>query len=323
MTTSVALCCYNGERFIEDQLDSIISQSCPPDEIVLLDDCSRDRTADIAQRVLEAGGIRYRLIRNEENLGVKRSFVKCINACRGDVIFTSDQDDIWQRDKIKHMMVEYATDPDCVFVFSNGELVGAELEPLGNDVWSALNLRRAGLCDHVSQEKYRQLLMYYWAVPGTMMSFRSGFARKAFPIPAEGGWLHDSWLAITAPIYGNVAAIDKNLTLYRQHGKNTVGVKAVKRSGREEDITQIQKVLFYLKRHRDRLKTLVEAKGEEMPADYREEIGNYIKLFDELSFYEDSSNIRKALFLMQRMADGKLKAFDIGRGDIFRYLLHF
>ena len=171
--------------------------------------------------------------------------------------------------------------------------------------------------------KYRQLLMYYWAVPGTMMSFRSGFARKAFPIPAEGGWLHDSWLAITAPIYGNVAAIDKNLTLYRQHGKNTVGVKAVKRSGREEDITQIQKVLFYLKRHRDRLKTLVEAKGEEMPADYREEIGNYIKLFDELSFYEDSSNIRKALFLMQRMADGKLKAFDIGRGDIFRYLLHF
>jgi len=320
MTTSVAMCTYNGEKYIEEQLRSIIGQTLPPDEIVILDDVSSDATVDIAEEVLSKSGIAHKIMVNDKNSGVLISFEKCIKSCSGDVIFTSDQDDVWDKDKIKLFVEEYEKDPECVFVFSNAELVDAELKSLGSDVWTSLNLRRAGLCDHVSQEKYRQLIMYYWAVPGTEMSFKKSFCDKAFPIPRDGGWLHDSWLAINAPAYGKVVSIDKPLTLYRQHGKNTVGVKAGKKESREEDKIQIQKVLFYLKRHKDRLSMLLNEKGADMPADYKSHVESYIKLFTRFEHYESDGKIRKALFLLARSIDGGLRPFDISRGDVMNYM---
>ena len=320
MKISVAMCTYNGEKYIEEQLKSIIGQSRKPDEIVIFDDKSSDDTVRLAAEILSDSGIAVRINVNEKNLGVRASFEKCILACSGDIVFTSDQDDVWDKDKIKLFTEEFEKDPDCVFVFSNGELVDAQLKSLGSDVWSSLNLRRAGLCDHVSQEKFRQLIMYYWAVPGTMMAFRKSLAERVFPIP-EKGWLHDSWLAINAPAYGNVVSIDKPLTLYRQHGKNTVGVKAGKRSSREEDRIQIQKVLFYLKRHKERLNEVLQLRGADLPDAYKKHIGSYIRLLTRYEHYESDTKIRKALFLIGRVFDGGLGAFDIRRSDVIRYLL--
>ena len=153
MTTSVAMCTYNGEKYIEEQLRSIINQTLPPDEIVILDDVSSDATVDIAKEILAKSGIQHKVMVNDKNCGVLISFEKCILSCSGDVIFTADQDDVWDKAKIRLFMDEYEKDPKCVFVFSNGELVDVQLRSLGSDVWTSLNLRRAGLCDHISQEK--------------------------------------------------------------------------------------------------------------------------------------------------------------------------
>lgn len=322
MTTSVAMCTYNGEKYIEEQLRSIINQTLPPDEIVILDDVSSDATVDIAKEILAKSGIQHKVMVNDKNCGVLISFEKCILSCSGDVIFTADQDDVWDKAKIRLFMDEYEKDPKCVFVFSNGELVDVQLRSLGSDVWTSLNLRRAGLCDHISQEKYRQLIMYYWAVPGTMMSFKKSVMEETFPIPVEGGWLHDSWLAINAPAFGNVVSIDKPMTLYRQHGKNTVGVIASNPDDNEDDIIQIRKVLFYLKRHESRLKQLIELRGDKMPSDYRKHIEKYIRLFERYDHYEEDGNIKKALFLLMRIIDNGLCSFDISRGDVTAYLLH-
>jgi len=321
MKVSVAMCTYNGTKYLKEQLDSILGQTLPPDEIVITDDCSSDGTADLAEQLLSESGISYKVIINEKNSGVRVSFGNCIRACSGDVIFTADQDDVWDKEKIRLFMDEFENDESCVFVFSNGELVDADLKSLGSDVWTSLNLRRAGMRDHISQEKYRQLMMYYWAVPGTMMAFKRSFMEKAFPIPEKGGWLHDSWLAINAPAYGKVVSIDKPLTLYRQHGKNTVGVKAVKRSSRAEDKIQMQKVLFYLKRHGDRLSQLLERNAADMPADYRETIESYIKLFRKYQHYENDGKLKKIFFLLGRLFDGGLEPFDISRGNVVSYLL--
>ena len=320
MKISVAMCTYNGTKYLKEQLESIFKQTLPPDEIIVTDDCSSDDTAALAEQLLSESGIDHKVIINEKNSGVRISFGSCIRACSGDIIFTADQDDVWDKDKIRLFTDEFEKDENTVFVFSNGELVDAELKSLGSDVWTSLNLRRAGMCDHISQEKYRQLMMYYWAVPGTMMAFRRDFMEKAFPIPVKG-WIHDSWLAINAPAYGNVVSIDKPLTLYRQHGKNTVGVKAANRSRRMEDKIQMQKVLFYLRRHGDRLSQLLELSSGEMPSDYREMIESYIRLFRKYQHYESDGKLKKILFLMARFIDGGLKPFDISRGNVATYLL--
>ena len=321
MKISVAMCTYNGTKYLKEQLESIFTQTLRPDEIVITDDCSSDDTAAVAEKLLSGSGISHKVIINEKNSGVRRSFGSCIRACSGDIIFTADQDDVWDKDKIRLFADEFEKDEKTVFVFSNGELVDAELKSLGSDVWTSLNLRRAGMCDHIPQEKYRQLMMYYWAVPGTMMAFRRDFMEKAFPIPEKGGWLHDSWLAINAPAFGNVVSIDKPLTLYRQHGKNTVGVKAASRSRRMEDKIQMQKVLFYLKRHGDRLSQFLELSSKDMPADYRELTESYIRLFRKYQHYESDGKLKKILFLMGRFIDGGLKSFDISRGNVVSYLL--
>lgn len=320
LQVSVAMCTYNGSRYLEEQLTSIFEQTLPPDEIVLLDDCSSDDTVTLAEKLLSKSGIEYRILVNEKNSGVKHSFQKCILACSKDIIFTADQDDIWKPEKIDHMLAEFRRDEDCVFVFSNGELTDGNARSLDADVWTTLNLRRAGLCDHVSQERFRRILMYTWAVPGTMMAFRKSLAESCFPIPEKKGWIHDSWLAICAPAYGHVVSLDETLTLYRQHEKNTVGVKVKRRSKRQEDITQVQKVLFYLKRHAERLSIVTESMNEKLPAAYRRQLESYISMYRKMQHYEDDGAVKKMFFLMGCFVNGRLSAFDISRRNVLTYL---
>ena len=102
---SIAMTTYNGARFVEAQLRSILEQTRQPDEIVICDDGSRDDTVNIIRRIIKTSGTdRIRLIENEQNLGYIRNFYKAISLTKGDYVFLADQDDIWHRDKIEKSM---------------------------------------------------------------------------------------------------------------------------------------------------------------------------------------------------------------------------
>lgn len=107
---SVALCTYNGEKFIREQLRSIVGQTILPWQIVVCDDQSTDRTMDIVREFADDyPSIRWMIIRNEVRLGVRRNFEKAIALAEGDYIAPSDQDDIWERNKLEillHIMRE-------------------------------------------------------------------------------------------------------------------------------------------------------------------------------------------------------------------------
>ena len=87
---SIALCTYNGEKYIEDQILSMINQTIKPDEIILCDDCSTDSTVEIARRLLENSGIDFQIIENIRNLGYIKNFEKAIGHCSKDIIFTAE-----------------------------------------------------------------------------------------------------------------------------------------------------------------------------------------------------------------------------------------
>ena len=104
---SVAMCTYNGEKYIQEQLESIIYQSVPPDEIVICDDCSNDATLEIVKDILNSYDGIVQLVSNKHNLGYRKNFEKAISLCHGDIIFLSDQDDVWSSNKIEIIKSKY------------------------------------------------------------------------------------------------------------------------------------------------------------------------------------------------------------------------
>ena len=104
MTVSVAMCTYNGALYIEEQLRSILAQTVPVNEIVICDDGSTDATISVIEKVrkdVERLGMRLLLKENRTPLGVNANFEKAMGLCSGDIIFLSDQDDVWESNKVE------------------------------------------------------------------------------------------------------------------------------------------------------------------------------------------------------------------------------
>ncbi len=120
---SVAMATYNGEKYINDMLDSIIGQDLKVDEIVICDDNSTDGTVNTINEYINEKKIEsIRLIENGENIGWRRNFRKALNECRGDYIFLCDQDDIWMPNKVKTMMGVMTERQDIELLVSNFEI---------------------------------------------------------------------------------------------------------------------------------------------------------------------------------------------------------
>ena len=116
---SVAVTTYNGEKYIIDQLESIYKQSLPVDEVIICDDGSQDKTVDLVRQFIDDNSLKsWILIENEVNLRYSKNFFKAISLCQGDVIFLSDQDDIWNSDKVKYMVSKIMASPDILAVSS-------------------------------------------------------------------------------------------------------------------------------------------------------------------------------------------------------------
>lgn len=130
MTTSIALCTYNGEKYLKEQLDSVFAQSILADEIVICDDGSTDETLKILEDYQSRFPEILKIYQNETNLGFSKNFEKAIYLCTKDIIITSDQDDIWKKNKIEETLNFFAKNPDFEAVFNDLEIVDEQLKTL-------------------------------------------------------------------------------------------------------------------------------------------------------------------------------------------------
>ena len=115
MSVSVAMCTYNGEKFLEQQLNSLSEQSLLPDEIVVFDDCSSDSTVEILRSFQLKTVIPLRLQINEARKGVVGNFEACLSACAGKYLALCDQDDIWLPNKLIHAVGTIKSMKICAF----------------------------------------------------------------------------------------------------------------------------------------------------------------------------------------------------------------
>jgi len=212
LKVSVALCTYNGGRFIEAQLNSVLNQSRPPDEVIVCDDGSTDNTIDIVRGVsLMHPGI-VRVYTNNANLGCVKNFEQAIQRASGNIIFLSDQDDVWFKDKIKVMCAPFIENHGIGLVYSDALITDTLLNHTGHTLFN----RRKNL--RVNRVRSARQLVKGVGINGCTMAFRSTL--KEFALPIYRGWGHDHWIAFIAHAVTGIQPIGKPLMFYRRHGNN-------------------------------------------------------------------------------------------------------
>lgn len=213
---SVVMATYNGSKYIARQMESIRCQSVQPDEVLICDDCSTDQTFDIAQSFINEHGLTtWRARRNLANVGWKKNFFEASKTVSGDIIFFSDQDDVWVPTKIERMVklfIERGMDGLCSeknVIDEHGNLKEARMEKVHftNKV-SKINfsegfyaMKTLGCCECVSRkvlDKYHEINM-----------------------PECG---HDSQCGRIALLYGTLWHLDAPLIDYRIHSSNSSGI---------------------------------------------------------------------------------------------------
>lgn len=215
---SVALCTYNGEKYVSQQLESIINQSIKPAEIIVSDDGSTDQTLDIVKRILDNSGIEYQVLSNTGVHGVTHNFQNAISHCSSPVVFTSDQDDVWLADKAKLMLEVFMSNPKAQLVFSDGELVDENLNLLNSSVWNSVGVTR----EKLDSNNWFHYLLKNCLITGAAMAFKKNLFDTIGVIPKE--WLHDGWLAWCAVAVDGLVPCEHRLFYYRQHSGNVVGM---------------------------------------------------------------------------------------------------
>lgn len=225
LSISVALCTYNSERYIEAQLRSILTQSLRPDEIIVGDDGSTDATLTLIRELVarEGKGTRLTVLPAGDRLGVTANFERTVAACTGDLIALSDHDDVWHVERLAWAVPAFETDPGLLLQHADARLVDADGEPLGVSLLRGLTVsaaERNAIDDGRAFEAYIRRNL----ATGATVLFRRTLLEAALPFPAE--WVHDEWLAIIAAATGRVQLLDREVTDYRQHGANQIGVAA-------------------------------------------------------------------------------------------------
>lgn len=199
---SVCLATYNGEKYLREQLDSILCQLSESDEIIISDDGSSDSTLEIIQQYND---YRIQFYNHDAPHGVIHNFENALRHASGDYIFLSDQDDVWESNKVE-LCIKLLQDNICVV--HNAKIID------GN-----------GIVKHKSFFSLRKSKSGYWnniwrnSYLGCCMCFKRELLDHLLPIP-KNVEMHDRWVGLIAQMYGNVSFEEKCLIGYRVHGNN-------------------------------------------------------------------------------------------------------
>ncbi len=210
MTVSVCLATYQGEEYVERQLRSILDQLGPGDEVIVVDDCSHDRTVEIIEGMRDPRVVVYL---NPVNRREVFSFGRAIELARGDIIFLADQDDIWLPGRVE-LMASRLQASGAALVTSNFEWMDAEERPL--------NVVFDGVSSKTSKHHFSNILDIFIGKTnyfGCAMMFTRSLVPLITPIPpyVES---HDLWIALAANQIGSNLHIDEKTLRKRRHGSN-------------------------------------------------------------------------------------------------------
>lgn len=221
MKTSVALCTYNGERFLSEQIDSILAQSIKVDEIVVCDDQSKDGTIEILTNYQKQFPDLFKIFINDENLRSVKNFEKAISLCTNEIIFLCDQDDIWIPEKVEKCLEYFKGNDDVSVIASNGFGIDSQGKIL--DMYSFWDLPQIASLDNLKLDLKEVLTKITNIATGSSMAVRASFLKQVIPFPDGKNLHHDEWIAFIAAKQNTFALLDEKLFYYRIHQQQQVG----------------------------------------------------------------------------------------------------
>jgi glycosyltransferase involved in cell wall biosynthesis len=226
MRVSVAMCTYNGEKYLQEQLHSILQQSRQPDELVVCEDASSDATLNILETFKQLAPFEVRIYANDSNLGYVKNFEQAISRCNGEIILCSDQDDIWYRDRVERSVAVFRDNPDCGYVFSDAGLIDGDGEQIRDTLWGRIKFTPELWRTFQDTESQAAILYPRHCVTGATLAFRAMYREKLFPIPRLNIVIHDGWVAVILSLNGCYGiALKEPLIFYRSHSWQSLGAE--------------------------------------------------------------------------------------------------
>lgn len=210
---SVALCTYNGEIFLEEQLESLLLQTYTNLEIVVVDDCSGDKTMEILSTNHNRSN-KLRIYQNQGNLGYTKNFEKAISLCQGEYIALCDQDDIWELDKIKLLVQNIK---DNVLIYHNSQFITQQ--------GHIINRKMSDLVNFYTGDK-PEAFIFFNCISSHAILFRKELIDYLFPFPEAG--FHDAWIGYVACNLGPLSLFNECLVKYRQHHHSATDILKLK-----------------------------------------------------------------------------------------------
>jgi glycosyltransferase involved in cell wall biosynthesis len=226
LTCGAAVITFNGMKHLPQQLDSIATQTRAVQHIVISDDNSTDGTWEYLENWAKHASIRVTLVRNQPQLGLIANFEQAVSMVEADIVFSSDQDDVWLPNKVELVAAVFERHPDVQLVHTDADLIDGSGRELGTTLLTELMVsdrERIAVREGKAYEVYFRRNL----VTGAAAAFRKNILDLARPIPNV--LYHDAWLAFMASAVGKVHLLDVPTIQYRVHGSNMVGVEIGKR----------------------------------------------------------------------------------------------
>lgn len=220
MKISICMATYNGEKYIKEQLESILPQLSKNDEVIVSDDGSSDRTVEIIKSFNDS---RIKIFENQKFKSPTFNFENALKHASGEIIVLSDQDDIWKENKIETIK-KYMHDYDLVI--SDAEIIDEHGNVLQESFYK-LNGSKSGFIKNIVKNSYL----------GCAMAFNRKILEKSLPFPRDIP-MHDWWIGLIGEMYGKTLFIEDKLICYRRHVNNASP------TGEKSRYSNMRKILF-------------------------------------------------------------------------------
>ena len=235
----ILLATYNGEKYIREQIDSILNQTYKEFRLLISDDGSTDGTRDILNEY-KAKDDRIEIFMQEENLGVVKNFEFLLKKVEAKYYMFSDQDDIWKDEKIEKSLNKIEEGFDLVY--SDLEVVDENLNVTYESYW-----KLKGIYKKIKKYNNFESLYLNNFITGCTVISKKESIDSFMPLPNISKFvLHDYWISLIISQNGKIAYIEEPLIKYRQHKNNKVGSK--KKSDELKSIDEIRSLFIQVKK---------------------------------------------------------------------------
>lgn len=236
----ILLATYNGENYLVEQLESILSQTYSNFRLLISDDCSTDGTRKILEEYKEKDS-RIQLFFQGKNLGVIKNFEYLLKKVESKYYMLSDQDDIWKENKIEKS-VEKLENSESDLVYTDLEVVDANLNVTYESYW-----KLKGIYKKIKKYNNFEALYLNNFVTGCTLISKEEYIRDVLPLPDTSKFvLHDYWIALIVSQKGKISYIEEPLIKYRQHKNNKIGSR--KQSDSLKSIDEIRELFIKVKK---------------------------------------------------------------------------